>query len=502
MNFAKEVQFGAYQRSDNFSNQWQQLTSAGDHGEQSAKYLEKMVAERRGLVDSYLRGFFDMSQQLATELDLENLNSVDLDMLIANVSAGRQASENSDGSLLPQAEMLNQFWTENKQQLSELQQNHADIYNLPTHLSQWLDQNNIDRPLEVDILAEKFRYSAFNGQAGQPQALAEISDALIGSSVGGLIELNEIGIGMISFLGDARQAANQVAAMMVRDDERQELRNYLQAYEPLAKGFNQDVATELKPRFTFQDLLDNLLAGKDLATTYSGEPHPQRQLIEDFANANTDALQRISGMQNGLSERINVSEWMKDETNAQRAYNKVKDLYGFERWETGELARSARGYRKFAQDSISADMNYHVGGQVLNSQQWQRLLGEEANALGKRLTNLLSNIKGLGADQSLSFEQLIANFKDNQPLGLMADGKPHPYAEQIEIIFNEQKSELADYVDSQWLRDKLPPQAPKDEQSAAQFITEMVGMIAESKKVWTFEELLKIGDESSVASSK
>ena len=505
VNFAKEVQFGAYQRSDSYSNQWQQLNGAGEHGEQAAKYLEQMVAERRGLVDSYLRDFFDMSQKLAGKLDLENLNSVDLDMLITNVSEGRQASENADGSLLPQSEMLNQFWIDNKQQLNVIKQNHADIYNLPTHLSQWLDQNNIDRPLEVDVLAEKYRYSAFNGRAEQPEALASISDALIGSSAGGLFELTELNVEMISFLGDAKQAANQVATMMVRGEERQALSNYLQVYEPIAERFNQDVATVLEPRFTLQDLMDNMIAGRDLATTYNGDPHPQKQLIDDFANANAnkDALLSISDMQSGLSERTKTSDWMKDETNAQRAYAKVKDLYGFERWETGDLARSSRGYRKFSQDTMNVDMSYHVGGKVLTSQQWQQKLGQEAISLENRLIKMLADIKGLGADVPLNFEQLIANFKDNKPLGLKADGKPHPFAEQIAIIFKTQMSDLADYVDSLWLQDKLPPQEVPEEQSAAKFITDMVDMIAESKKVWSFEELLAIGDEeSSVVSSK
>jgi hypothetical protein len=317
-SFTEDIQFGAYQRSNNYSNQWHNLNSSGEHGEQAAKYLEQMVAERRGLVDSYLDGFFDLSQQLASKLDQNNLNKVDLEMLMTNISEGRQASENADGSLLPQSELLNQFSQDNQQALTDLQQNHAQIYSLPTHLSQWLDQNSIDRPLEVDVLAEKFRYSAFNGESQQPDALANISDSLTTSTAGGLIELNELDVEMISFLGDAKQAANQVAAMLVRDEERQELRDYLQEYQPLADRFNQDIATVLEPRFTMQDLIDNLIAGKDAATTYNDAVHPQRQLIEDFANLNKDILHEISDRQVGLSDKTTISEWMKDQSNAQR----------------------------------------------------------------------------------------------------------------------------------------------------------------------------------------
>jgi hypothetical protein len=180
----------------------------------------------------------------------------------------------------------------------------------------------------------------------------------------------------------------------------------------------------------------------------------------------------------------------------------VKDLYGFERWETGELARSSRGYRKYSQDSINNEMIYHVGGRQLNAQQWQQQLAGEAHDLAKRLTEQLADIKGLGADQPLSFDQLMANFKDNKPLGLMADGQPHPFSEQIEIIFNQQMSDLADYADSQWLRDKSPIQVTNKDQSAPEFIADIVEMITLSKKVWTFDEMLNIDDSLSESDSK
>lgn len=499
-SMSKQSNFSVYQDSESINDQWQFLNNSGPEGEKAAQYLVQMMTQKRDLIDDYLKSYDVMTHQLSFLVNADNIKKTDLESILNNVKAGRLAAENADGSLLPQAELINEFAAQNATELASLNTQSEQIYQQPKHLSHWLDQNNIDRPLAMDKLVDKSLYIGLNGKAEKSEELTAISDKY--SHLKGRFVLDELSpqmqeiqerlISANIFFGDSDYLLNQSARALMKGDEREALREYLQVSEPVANDFNDSIAKELTPRFTFQDIMDNIKAGRDPAAIYNAsgyQKHPQSELIDSYVKEHNNSLQIIAKMQTYLETPSSVEQWLTAPANADRAYQQVEDIYGIERWETGELSRSARFYRKYAEDQFRADSTYYIGQEPTSASDWKKRLQKEAIALGEELEGILRNSQSV-SPEPFTMDQLIANFRKAKPLGLMADGTLHPDAARIEAAFKDKQLELADYVDGTWLREGLPLSTQSAEDKSQQTVKDVVKMIKESREVWEFDALL------------
>jgi hypothetical protein len=499
-SMSEQSNFSVYQDSESTNDQWQFLNNSGLEGKQAAQYLVQMITEKRDLIDDYLKNYDVMTHELSFLVKADNLKNTDLESILNNVKAGRLAAQNADGSLLPQAPLINEFATQNATQLASLNAQSEQIYQQPKHLSHWLDQNNIDRPLSMDKLVDRSLYIGLNGKAEKSEELTAISDKY--SDLKGRFildelspEMQEIQARLISanvFFGDSDYLLKQSARALMKGDERAALREYLQVSEPIANDFNDSIAKLLTPRFTFQDIMDNIKAGREPAATYTPDgyqTHPQSALINSYATANNNSLQIVATMQHLLEKPSSVEQWLKTSENEDRAYQQVEDIYGIERWETGELSRSARFYRKYAEDQFRPDSTYYIGLEQISAFDWKQRIQEEAIALGEELDSLLRNSQAT-SPEPFTMDQLIANFRKAKPLGLMADGTLHPDSARIEAAFKDKQLQLADYVDGTWLREGLPLSTLSTEEKSQQTVKEVVKMIKDSREVWEFDALL------------
>lgn len=491
----KESNFSIYQDSESINDQWQYLNKQGSEGEQAAKYLAQMVTEKRDLIDSYLKSYDVMTHELSFLVKADNIKDIDLATVLENVKAGRAASENADGSILPQSELIDDFAARNAQQISTVNTQIEQIYQQPKTLAHWLDHNNIDRPLSMDKLVDQSKYMHLNGKAEKSETLTAISDqyGILKGEYG--LEDTMLDILGVKFVG--MDFTKRVTSTPIRrNDDREALRQYLQTSEPIANSFNDSIATQLTPRFTFQDILDNLKEGRDPASVYTSEGyqvHPQAELIDNYVVNNQSQLQTVMDMQVALENPLTYEQWIAIPENEDRVFQKIEELYGIERWEVGELSRGERFYRRYAQDEFRADATYYDGSEPITAAQWKEGLTQEAVALAKELESLLKQAQGTNPEP-LTMEQLIANFRKGEPLGLLADGSMHPAAASIEAAFESEKLKLADYVDSQWLRDGAPHLTQSQEERSQEIVDDVFKMIKDSQAVWEFDTLMGVMD--------
>jgi len=450
------------QWSDELNNQWWSLMAEGEAGQLAAGYLESMVGERRQLAADYLEGFYGLSESLSESLDEGYPPSAGLDQLLDNLAAGRSPSSNADGSRLPEAETIDAFWNDHRQALEELQSVYERLDSFPAHLSQWLDNNGIERPLAVDLVVEKHRYSGLNGQRERAEAMLDSSTAAadhpllsVPISLRGDFALRS---------GDASMLARVQAEQMMQAEQKQALGKYLQQYQPLVDAFNNacnhavdkgamaaGISEGLSPRFTLQDLIDNLAAGREPAAMADGSLHPQADIIDGFNSSHREALASLVERQAALESLPgSVNAWLANEDNADRAYREVQAEYGLERWEQGALSRGGPDrFSEFDQTRFKQADNFWVGDRQYSRSEWKQRLQEKAVDLEARLQTLLHEAQGYSPEGRMTLDQLIENFRAGRPLATLADGSLHPDADRIARKFQGLEAELAGYIDSE-----------------------------------------------------
>jgi len=491
----KESNFSIYQDSESINDQWQYLNNQGPAGEQAAEYLAQMVTEKRDLIDGYLKSYDVMTHELSFLVKADNIKDIDLASILNNVKAGRAASENADGSILPQSELIDDFAARNTEQINTVNTQIEQIYQQPKTLAHWLDQKNIDRPLSMDKLVDQSQYMYLNGKAEKSETLIGISDqygVLKGEHILEDTMLDLLGVKFVGMDFTIRATSTPIR----RNDDRAALQEYLQTSEPIANSFNDSIATQLTPRFTFQDILDNIKEGRDPASVYTSEGyqvHPQADLIDSYVVNNQSQLQAVIDMQVALENPLTYEQWIAIPENEDRVFQKIEELYGIERWEVGELSRGERFDRRYAEDEFRADATYYKGLEPMSAAQWKEGLTQEAVALAKELETLLEQAQGSNPEP-LTMDQLITNFRKGEPLGLLADGTMHPAAVSIEAAFESKQLQLADYVDSQWLRDGTPHSSQSEEERSQEMLKDVVKMIKDSQEVWKFDALMGIMD--------
>ncbi|MDI3324567.1 hypothetical protein QKW35_09280 [Pontibacterium granulatum] len=504
--------FRITQWSEEINSLWWGLSGEGELGRQAAGYLEQMTAERRQIASSYMDDFFSLSNTLAENLQDNYPASTDLDELLDNVLAGRKPSENSDGSLVPKADKVEAFWVENRDQIDAMQQTYEDLKACPDNLSGWLDEKQIERPLAMDQLVEKHRYSGLNGKYAGAQGLLDSTSFQLSAGGDGqqLENFGPLGIPMDTMdmpllerydleaanammqhsidlalrLGDAGMMKHAVASELMHSERRAILADYQTSFQSMSTAF-YDQLGELEPRFSLQDLLDNVAADNEVAMLEDGSEHPQAEQIQAFVKSVDSQLTTLVDKQQRMDQLPRTRlEWQAIPENNRLAQQVVYQQYGLEPWETGRNSRAIRPEQWMGLD--------HFEGAGAATQ--ERLLSE-AHQRMVRLQDLVLDARRFSGDVSFDLDQLIDNFRSGQPLGLTDAGQLHPNSQAIEEMFRANEEEFVAYIDTLWMLGKQDNLSMVDyrswmtEDNRAGFAEELLDLIVQSRQALNFDEL-------------
>lgn len=463
-----ETMADIFQWSHADNNRWQAYQQEGPAGQEAAQYLEQMVDQRRALANDYMRKFNDLSTHLNNLHQQPGEAGPDLDAMLDNAAAGRSPVVNADGTRMAQADQLLAFWHQNQSAITSLQNSYQTLQAFPKQLSEWLDQNQIERPVAVDQVVEKYRYAGFNGLAETSAELVDTSAMrLDGGEATGVMafsfqhahghrKMDEYGVysqtddEMVEFTfeklqqsGLAMGLAGMEAQVLMDKENRQAWGQYKQLHGPLADTFNSKFTTPLEPRFTLQDIIDNLRADRPAAQLQDGSPHPEADRIEAFATTHSATLNAVVQQQQKLEQMPKtLHEWLQIQGNRHKAKMEVYERHGIEPWKQDNPLAIMRSRL----DKASSALGRSVEGTAA------------ASALQSRLNNLLG-------DEAVPFtlQQLVDNFRWGRPLGTMEDGSLHPLATMIEQTFNstESKEQLIDYLQSDLQQDDTTSKRPE-----------------------------------------
>ncbi|MGD9860128.1 MAG: hypothetical protein AB7S90_08730 [Marinobacterium sp.] len=499
--------FEITQWSEQANNQWWALMEAGPAGVEAASYLEQMVAQRRGYAGAYLDDYFTLSYRLAEALDEDFPVSVELDQLAENALAGRHPSENADGTRLAKEERLNQFWQENQSDIETMLEHYENLKQVPDHLGDWLDQQQISRSEAVDQVIEMHRYAGLEGARERSDALANTAVYQLNrDGAGGLSDdlsrfmvfnditahhwANEtfdpqayadlshrmIEIGLR--IGDANMLKNAVSGQLYHSDKQALIQSYQTLYQPMRDQF-YSALSDLEPEVNLQDLLDNIKHGDPVGQLPDGSLHPQQDRLEAFVAQHSLSLESIANKQLQLDEfpRSRL-EWQKIEANGRRAEQLVYQQYGLEPWEKGTNSRTLR------------ELSWQ-GVDYLNSQpdDIRQNLINDAKA---RLELLMQQFMSLRAEHpglTMTLEQLIDNFRFNRPAGQLAEGGLSSAQQALEAFLNDNEPLIVDYIDSSWLLGKQDNLSQidyarwMDSERASRYADTLLNLIEQSRRV-------------------
>ncbi|WP_027855139.1 hypothetical protein [Marinobacterium litorale] len=494
------------QWSEQANNQWWALMEAGPAGVEAAGYLEQMVEQRRGYAAAYLDDYFSLSYKLAETLDEEFPVSVELDQLAENALAGRSPSENANGSMLPNADTLNRFWQENQPAIEKMLEQYENLKQVPGHLGDWLDQQQIPRSEEVDKVIEMHRYSGLEGSRERSEALASTAVyQMEREGNGGLVESDarfnvfndvygrhqangtldpqaardlsqrfiEIGLRV----GDANMLKNAVSSQMYNSEKQSLIQSYQTLYQPLSDEFYR-VFSDVDPALNLQDLLDNVKAGNPIGQQPDGSTHPAADALNAFAEQHKLGIQAVADLQRKLDEfpqsRV---EWQRIEENGRRAEQMVFQQYGLEPWEKGANARVLRDHA-------------WQGVDYLNSQpeEIRQSLISDAQARFNQLTQKFFALRASHPDMQMTLDQLIENFRFNRPAATLNEGGLSSAQNALEQFMDDNTQLIIDHIDSSWLLGKQDNLSQidyaqwMDSERAEQYAHTLLELIEESRQ--------------------
>lgn len=501
--------FRVTQWSEQVNSQWWGLMGEGDAGKEAAGYLEQMTTERRTIANNYLDDFYTLSNTLGDTLQDDYPKSADLDQLMDNVAAGRKPSENADGTTLPKADIIEAFWSDNKAAIDELNGHYDALKEFPQHLSDWLDENKVERSLAVDQAVEKHRFSGMNGSYQAAETLVGSagyrlnsrtdgsSDATNGelpvmkdifnmpkSSLSNSEASESLARRMVEValrVGDAGMLKHAVSSEMMHNERSALLTDYQQQYQALSERFYAEVG-ELEPRFSVQDLLDNLAAGQNGTLQADGTTHPQAEKITAFINNDSDALSSVSDQQQALDEFPKTrSEWLDNPENSRHAEQIVRDTYGLEPWENGMNSRGLRSSAWMGPDAF----------QQMSPESRQQAV-DQARQRGEHLSDLVTRTL---LSNSPSLNEVLDNFRNGRPLGLQSDGSIHPQQAALEQVFRDNEDTFIAHIDSLWMLGQQTNLSMVDyhkwmtSDRVGDFAQELVDLIEQSREAIDFDEL-------------
>jgi|GEM_PF-1094350 len=468
------IQTFQWSHSDN--NRWHAMNNAGPAGQQAAGYLEQMVDERRALANTYMGQYYDLSVKLTLAFQ-DQLPAPSLDSLMDNVAAGRAPGGAPDQHNRAHFLRVNQFWQENRQDIAAMQGSYDALKALPRQLSDWLDTHNIDRPIEVDRVVEQYRYAGFNGVAETSEQLVDTSAARFDRKT--IDKIYPIGPRYMHQSFDKYGIANGVDSegiqhsieraqhhgtgcglsgiegqVMMDLDNRAAWGNYQQLFRPMADTFDTAFQSPLEPRFTLQDIIDNLRQGTDPAQLDDGNRHPDAERIALFSQKHSSRLTALAQAQQSLEAMPRtMSEWMNEPENRHQAQMAAYERYGIEPWKQSPLLSAI--FSRYDQSHFNEADTFHLDGKEVSRDEFKARLAEDARELENSLKKKLNQL--LGPDMStprISLDQIADNMRWGRPLGTMEDGSQHPMAAQIEKTFSsfEVRESMGDYLQSDWLR--------------------------------------------------
>lgn len=453
--------------SERTNTQWWAMMEDGAVGQQAAGYLAQMTTEKRQTAADYLASFHDLSNAL--QADLSDVGgSADLDQLLDNAAAGRSPTLNADGSSVEFAEQIEQFWQSHQTEISAVETQYNDLKAFPQHLSEWLDDKQIERSAEVDAMVEKHRYSGLNG-------LREHSDALLGSfrfnirddqgaqmmvpgELGSISQKDNFSmfdslvfsfpvhedytkraIQMALMMGNAGAMKNALATGMMQQEQQILLSKYSNIYSTLSANIGAQMQS-IEPSLSLQDILDDLKAGEDPAMLPGDNLHPQADKINEIVDKFAGLIDAVQTQQQQFeSAPKTVKDWLSEGENSQMLDQMVYNQFGLEPWESGSNSRMFR-------DSASAPgLNFFIH----QGEEYQQKIIDEAVERRDRLEKEL--FRYTGGDSALDLETVLHNFRFNLPLGLMENGGLHDASYSLKAFIEDNMDNIANHIDWSWV---------------------------------------------------
>lgn len=502
-------EFHLFQWDSDDNALWQALRNEGEAGKQAAQHLEAMVAERRSHVSSYLNDFHSLTHKLAQGPGIvAGAPLVDLDTLLDNAAAGRVPVRNADGSLVANSDQITAFWQQNQDVIQRMQETLNTLEDQPQHLSEWLDRNSIDRPVQVDEVIEKHRFSGVdqrtttsetlrasavtvlneNGSNQASQATRGDQYDYINTDTLGMTQdgvptgTSNIRIPELRIPQNFSSYVEGAARALMQQDKQQAIQDYNGYYRPVADTFSTTFSPPLEPRFTLQDMLNSLSQFDDPSHTASGDQHPATEEIQAFYTQHKSRIDHLLTMQQGVEQFPDSTEaWLEDADNRARANAQAQATSGLEPWQTG---RNANSFMHNEMGIFSEDAKFN-GGLPIEDDEWRMIQEAEAGRVEQALLDKFRQFRTDNPDfEGLTFKDIVHNFRNGLPLGQQSDGTVHPMNDQLEALFSD--AELGDYLRSEWLR---PPTLNPEQGS------ELVQLILEQ-----MEEGVSISDEMGLVS--
>ncbi len=519
------VQTFQWSHSDN--NRWHAMNNAGPAGQQAAGYLEQMVDERRSLANNYMGQYYDLSVKLTLAFQ-DQPPAPSLDSLMDNVAAGQAPAGGPGQHSSEHVSRVNQFWQENRQDITAMQASYEALKAFPRQLSQWLDTNNVDRPVDVDQVVEQYRYAGFNGVAETSEQLVDTSAARFDGNA--IDKIYPIGPRYMYQSFDKYGIANGVDSERIQQtienaqrdgtswglegiegqvmmdlDNRAAWGNYQQLFRPMADTFDTAFQSPLEPRFTLQDIIDNLRQGTNPAQLDDGTLHPDAERIALFSQKHDSRLTALAEAQQSLETMPRtVQEWMGVPENKHQAQMAAYERYGIEPWKQG--GPMSAGISRFDQSRFDSTDTFHFNAKPMSRSEFKAQLTEDARELAGKLRQTLNQL--LGPDLStprISLDQIADNMRWGRPLGTMEDGSMHPMAAQIEKQFasRDMQESLGDYLQSDWLRDGGAQLSQMKEVDPIDTTAELLALITQGRAIMNngiVDTLLMVNDNKTAES--
>lgn len=454
--------------SERTNTQWWAMMEDGEFGQQAASYLTQMTAEKRQIAADYLSSFHTVSDALQAHLGNQEGVEADLDQLLDNAAAGRAPTSNADGSRVEHAEQIQSFWQAQQANISDVEQQYEALKTFPQHLSEWLNDKQIERPAQLDAMVEKHRYSGFNGVRERSDALkesyhfniqdgkeaqqvlpSELNDT--GSKTGisildGIVfslpvheDYTKRSIEMALMMGNAGSMKRALATGMMQQEQQSQFAKYSNIYSTVSANIQAQMQS-IEPSMSLQEILDNLSAGKDPAMLPGDNLHPDADKIRDLTNKFGGLINAVQTQQQQFEDSSKtVGEWLKKGENSQLLDQMVYNKFGLEPWEVGTNSRLLR------------ESNSHPGLAFFQQQgeDYRQKVMDEAVERRDRLESQLFRITG--GDGTLDLDTVLHNFRFNLPLGLMENGEIHDASYSLKTFVEDNMDDIANHIDWSWV---------------------------------------------------
>tara|TARA_R110001583_G_C5650179_1_gene408680 strand:+ start:1475 stop:2779 length:1305 start_codon:yes stop_codon:yes gene_type:complete len=306
--------------SEKNHSQWQAYQQEGSEaGMEAAGLLKQMVSERQQLANNYLEGVMNLANKFNMH-DLGGIGGIAFHQVLGNDEVGEPLALKRDGTLHDDADVITQFWQDNKNEIDQLKAVYSDLKNYPKDIEGWIDQRDIPVNDEVNLLTDRLKNSWVQGrvEAGddyRPVSVffADGSDTVSQQSIHGsapdslsLTRSLEEGMDKTARVWGRMGWMDQMDDIAAKELLHQQKNALYQEMQTLIKGMFDQFGNLFGQapgagNYSLQDMVDNYVGRRPLAMMDNGSLHPDAETIEQYWQENRLALEKYSFNQKELN---------------------------------------------------------------------------------------------------------------------------------------------------------------------------------------------------------